>query len=209
MNTTNTINNSVTSLINNAISTALSYTEYRELMQNLVASNKSTGVLQTDALANYTMLNDKRMKRLDKTAKLDATTIYKTQQVATKTTWLVLTESWCGDAAQSMPVMQKIAEQNPNIDVKVILRDENLELMNHFLYNNTLSIPRLIAIDNDTQKVIGNWGPRPSKLTAIVEAYKAEHGALDAEFKQELQVWYNKDKGQNTIEDLVQLLPLK
>lgn len=62
MNTTNTINNSVTSLINNAISTALSYTEYRELMQNLVASNKSTGVLQTDALANYTMLNDKRMK---------------------------------------------------------------------------------------------------------------------------------------------------
>ncbi|MCL5247250.1 thioredoxin family protein [Cellulophaga sp. 20_2_10] len=209
MNTTNTINHSVTPLINNAISTAMPYTAYRELMQNLVANNKSTGEVQNDDLANYTMLNDKRMKRLDKTTKLDATTIEKIKQVTTKTTWLVITESWCGDAAQSMPVMQKIAEQNPNIDVKVILRDENLELMNHFLYNNTLSIPRVIAIANDTQEVIGNWGPRPSKLTTIVEAYKAEHGSLDADFKQELQVWYNKDKGQNTIEDLVQLLPLK
>lgn len=209
MSTTNTLNSSVTSLITEAISTASTYTEYREQMRNLVANNKSTGVLQTDALANYTMLNDKRMKRLDKTTKLPDATISKIKQVTAKVTWLVLTESWCGDAAQSMPVMQKFAEQNPNIDVKVIFRDENLELMNHFLYNNTLSIPRLIAFNEDTQEVIGDWGPRPSNLTKIVEDFKAKNGGLTPEFKQELQVWYNKDKGQNTIEDLTQLLALK
>lgn len=209
MNTTNTINTTVSTLITNAISTASTYTEYREKMQNLVANNKSTGNLQTDDLANYTMLNDKRMKRLDKTTKLDATTIDKIKQVNHKTTWLVLTESWCGDAAQSMPIMQKFAEQNSNIDVKVILRDENLELMNHFLYNNTLSIPRLIAFNEETQEVIGDWGPRPSKLAKIVEDFKSKNGGLTTEFKQELQIWYNKDKGQNTIEDLTQLLALK
>ncbi|PKB43092.1 thiol-disulfide isomerase/thioredoxin [Cellulophaga sp. RHA19] len=209
MNSTNTINNTVTTLLTNAISSAMPYLEYRELMRNLVANNKSTGIVQTDALANYTMLNDKRMKRLDKTTKLPDATINKIKQVKAKTTWLVLTESWCGDAAQSMPVMQKFADQNPNIDVKVIFRDENLELMNHFLYNNTLSIPRLIAFNEDTQEVIGDWGPRPSKLTKIVEDFKAKNGGLTPEFKQELQVWYNKDKGQNTIEDLTQLLALE
>lgn len=209
MSTTNTLNSSVTSLITEAISTASTYTEYREQMRNLVANNKSTGVLQTDALANYTMLNDKRMKRLDKTTKLPDATISKIKQVTAKVTWLVLTESWCGDAAQSMPVMQKFAEQNSNINVKVILRDENLELMNHFLYNNTLSIPRLIAFNEDTQEVIGDWGPRPSKLTKIVENFKAKNGSLTPEFKQELQVWYNKDKGNTIIEDLTQLLALK
>lgn len=209
MSTTNTLNSSVTSLITEAISTASTYTEYREQMRNLVANNKSTGVLQTDALANYTMLNDKRMKRLDKTTKLPDATISKIKQVTAKTTWLVLTESWCGDAAQSMPVMQKFAEQNSKIDVKVILRDENLDLMNHFLYNNTLSIPRLIAFNEDTQEVIGDWGPRPSKLTKIVENFKAKNGSLTPEFKQELQVWYNKDKGNTIIEDLTQLLALK
>lgn len=209
MNSTNTINTTVTSLITNAISAAMPYTEYREQMRNLVANNKSTGEIQSDALANYTMLNDKRMKRLEKTTKLTDDTITKIKQSSTKTTWLVLTESWCGDAAQSMPIMQKIAEQNSNIDVKVILRDENLDLMNHFLYNNTLSIPRLIAFNEETQKVIGDWGPRPSTLTKIVENFKAKNGSLTPEFKQELQVWYNKDKGLNTIEDLLQLLALK
>ncbi|ADY28730.1 thioredoxin family protein [Cellulophaga lytica] len=209
MSTTNTLNSSVTSLITEAISTASTYTEYREQMRNLVANNKSTGEIQSDALANYTMLNDKRMKRLDKTTKLPDATISKIKQVTAKVTWLVLTESWCGDAAQSMPVMQKFAEQSSNINVKVILRDENLELMNHFLYNNTLSIPRLIAFNEDTQEVIGDWGPRPSKLTKIVENFKAKNGSLTPEFKQELQVWYNKDKGNTIIEDLTQLLALK
>ncbi|AIM59773.1 thioredoxin [Cellulophaga lytica] len=203
------MNTTVTSLITNAISAAMPYTEYREQMRNLVANNKSTGEIQSDALANYTMLNDKRMKRLDKTTKLPDATISKIKQVTAKTTWLVLTESWCGDAAQSMPVMQKFAEQNSKIDVKVILRDENLELMNHFLYNNTLSIPRLIAFNEDTQEVIGDWGPRPSTLSKIVENFKAKNGSLTPEFKQELQVWYNKDKGNTIIEDLTQLLALK
>ncbi|APU09637.1 thioredoxin [Cellulophaga lytica] len=209
MSTTNTLNSSVTSLITEAISTASTYTEYREQMRNLVANNKSTGEIQSDALANYTMLNDKRMKRLDKTTKLPDATISKIKQVTAKVTWLVLTESWCGDAAQSMPVMQKFAEQSSNINVKVILRDENLELMNHFLYNNTLSIPRLIAFNEDTQEVIGDWGPRPSTLSKIVENFKAKNGSLTPEFKQELQVWYNKDKGNTIIEDLTQLLALK
>lgn len=204
-----TLDTQVKTLLRKSLKTAMTYETYRDLMRGLVADKKSTGTEQSEDLAHYTFLNEKRMKRLGKTTKIDSLTIDKIKQVDTPITWLVLTESWCGDAAQTMPIMQKFAEQNSNIDVKVILRDENLELMNHFLYNNTLSIPRLIAINNNTEEIIGDWGPRPSNLTKIVSDYKAKHGSLTAEFKEELQLWYTKDKGQNTIADLVQLLPLK
>ena len=123
--------------------------------------------------------------------------------------WLVLTESWCGDAAPSIPVMNKIAESAAKITFKVALRDENLELMDLFRTNGTLSIPKLIMLDEQRLKVLNSWGPRPTKATKMVEVYKKENGELTPEFKQDLQLWYNKDKGQNILDDLMELLTLK
>ena len=193
-------------IVQEALPKAISYQEYRQLMDDHAAQETSTGPNQTEALTNYTMLNQRRMKRLDKTTKIKEEDIAKIKDFNGDITWLVITESWCGDAAQTMPVMQKIAELNDGIDVKVVLRDENLELIDAFLYNGGRSIPKLVAIDNTSGDVIADWGPRPSVATKMVNDYKEAHGKLTPEFKQDLQVWYNKDKGQNTIEDLVGLL---
>lgn len=193
-------------IVQEALPKAITYQSYRQLMDDHAAQETSTGPNQTEALTNYTMLNQRRMKRLDKTTKIQEAEIAKIQNFKGDVTWLVITESWCGDAAQTMPVMQKIAELNDGIDVKVILRDENLELIDAFLYNGGRSIPKLVAIDNTSGNVLADWGPRPSEATKMVNDYKEAHGKLTPEFKQDLQVWYNKDKGQNTIEDLVSLL---
>jgi len=193
-------------IVQEALPKAISYPAYRQLVDDHVAQETSTGPIQTEALTNYTMLNQRRMKRLDKTTKLQEADIAKINSFKGDVTWLVITESWCGDAAQTMPVMQKIAELSEGIDLKVILRDENLELMDAFLYNGGRSFPKLIAIDNASGEILGDWGPRPSEATQLVNDYKEAHGGLTPEFKQELQVWYNKDKGQNTVEDLLQLL---
>lgn len=195
-----------TELIKESLDKATSYQEYRTLVEDMVTEGKSTGENQTEELSNYTMLNHKRMKRWDKTLKVNDNVA---SSVDRKITWLVLTESWCGDAAHSMPVMNKVAELNPNITYKVLLRDENLELMNHFLTNNAMSIPKLIMVDDETKEVLGDWGSRPSIATDLVNDYKKEHGKLTPEFKQDLQVWYNKDKGQNMLSDLEELLTLK
>lgn len=203
MITTDTI---LKNTIAESLAKATSYQEYRTLVQNLVADGKSTGKLQTEDLSNYSMLNDKRMKRLDKTTKLTEEAVAKIKSYHGDVTWLVLTESWCGDAAQTMPVINKVAELNANITLKVVLRDENEALMNEFLTNGGKSIPKLIVIDNGSGDVIGNWGPRPTKATQLVNDYKVEHGKLTPEFKQDLQVWYNKDKGQNTVADLLKLV---
>ncbi|TMM59366.1 thioredoxin family protein [Maribacter algarum] len=196
-------------LIQESTSKAVSYTEYRTLVKQLAEKGKSTGPEQTEALTNYTQLNDRRMKRWDKTLKFSEEALEKISKIDSKITWLVLTESWCGDASPALPVMHKITQLNPNISLKIILRDENVDLMNRFLTNGGMSIPKLIAIDDATKEVIGGWGPRSKAATQLVEDYKEQHGTLTAEFKQDLQVWYNKDKGQSVLEDLLASLPLK
>ncbi|MFT5145804.1 MAG: hypothetical protein ACI9H1_000519 [Polaribacter sp.] len=192
-------------IIEKSLKTAISYSGYRSLVHNLLTEGKSTGPEQSDDLTNYSMLNDRRMKRLDKTIKISEETIQEFQKVKQPQTWLVLTEGWCGDAAQSLPILNKIASDTANIDLKIVLRDENLDLMDLFLTNGGRSIPKLIALDKDNN-VLDFWGPRPTIATKMVADYKEKNGALDPQFKQDLQVWYNKDKGKSVQEDFVNLV---
>ncbi|WP_248327308.1 thioredoxin family protein [Aquimarina acroporae] len=202
----NTTTITINELIEKGISNSASYEEYKELVSSLLLEGKSTGNDQTEALTNYSMLNDRRMKRLDKTIKVNDAAKKIFSDAKLNVTWLVLTEGWCGDAAQSLPVINKLAELNDGIDLRIVSRDEHDDLMSNFLTNGGKAIPKLIAFDNDKKEVLNSWGPRPSVATKMVNDYKAEHGSLDADFKQDLQVWYNKDKGVNIIEDLTKLI---
>ena len=192
--------------ISKSLENSMTYSAYRTLVNELTANNSTTGHEKTEALANYTMLNDRRMNRWDKTIKVSDASKIKLENFNKKVTWLVITESWCGDAAHIMPVINKVAELNNTIDYRVVLRDENDALMNQFLTNGGKSIPKLIMIDNETNEVINTFGPRPATATKLVNDYKALNGVLTPEFKEDLQRWYNKDKGQSTIEDLLELL---
>jgi len=193
-------------LFKEALKKSYSYDDYRTLVAQHVASKTSTGPEQTDDLSQYTLLNDSRMRRLDKTTKIAENIKQDFLAFEKKQTWLVLTESWCGDAAQTMPVINKLARLAPHINLKVALRDENIALMNQFLTNGNMSIPKLIILDSTTDEIIGDWGPRPTEATKLVNDYKTKHGSLTPEFKEELQVWYNKNKGQNTAEDIHKLI---
>lgn len=192
-------------IISNSLENSLSYSDYRELVKQLVEHNSTTGNSKTEALANYTMLNDRRMKRWDKTIKIPQEDQQIIKAHNDNMTWLVITESWCGDAAHVMPVINRVAELNSNINLRVVLRDENEDLMNAFLTNGSQSIPKLIMIDSEG-KVQKSYGPRPSEATKLVNDYKNVYGQLTPEFKENLQLWYNKDKGQNVISDLINLL---
>jgi hypothetical protein len=191
-------------LIAKILENAISYPEYRTLVHDLLSVGKSTGPIQSEALTNYSLLNDRRMKRLDKTIKISDETKAVFKSITEKKTWLVLTEGWCGDAAQNLPVIQKLAAENENIALKIVLRDEYLELMDLFLTNGGRSIPKVILLDAQNN-VQHTWGPRPTLATEMMADYKAKNGSIDAQFKQDLQVWYNKNKGQSVQEDFVNM----
>ncbi len=202
----NTINTDTNTLVKESLKKAISYQEYREQVATHVENGTSTGPFQSKALSNYTLLNNSRMKRLDKTLKIDENISEKFQEYQKNITWLVLTESWCGDAAHSIPVMNKLVEKAKNIDFKLLYRDENEELMNLFLTNGSMSIPKLIAFDNETQEVINDWGPSPAIIKNKTKEFKTAHGTLSPEFKKEIQVWYNQNKGKCIASDLLKLI---
>ncbi|MEY4964210.1 MAG: hypothetical protein RLZZ323_1529 [Bacteroidota bacterium] len=184
-----------------------SYLEYRKLMADLLKEGKSTAVEQTEERTHYSELNETRMHRLDKTMKITEANSAKLKTLKKNYLWLVLTESWCGDAAQILPILNKMAlESDQKIELKLVLRDENEDLMNHFLTNKGKAIPKLISIDKATGAVVGNWGPRPQGAIDFIESYKEKFGAIDETAKTELQLWYLHDKGVSTQNEIIQLL---
>ena len=197
-----------TTIIEQSLLTSFNYIEYRETIKNLLKKDLSTGPTQSEDLLNFSLLNDKRMDRLDK--KLIVFEEFKEEfkNLSKKYTLLVIAEGWCGDAAQTLPILNKIAETSENINLKIVLRDENEDLMNMFLTNGSKSIPKVIILNEDNN-VLNTWGPRPQVATQMVTDYKAKHGVIDAEFKKNLQVWYNKDKGFNTQCEILELLKRK
>ncbi len=190
--------------IENSLKNTISYQEYKDLVKKLVVENKSTGPNQSEDLTNYSLLNDRRMKRLDKTIKITEDVAEEIQKIKEPQTWLLITEGWCGDAAQNLPVIHKMADLNTHIDLRLVLRDENLALIDLFLTNGGRAIPKLIILDKENN-VINTWGPRPTVATNMAAAYKTEQGSLNANFKKDLQVWYNKNKGKSAQDDLVNL----
>lgn len=193
--------------IKKALNNTLTYSGYRKLVKDLIKDKSSTSGGKDEYMLNYSILNDKRMDRLDKKAILDDETA-KNIQLAGKQTWLVLTEGWCGDAAQNIPYLNKLAQENPNIELKLVLRDQNNELMNDFLTNGGQAIPKLISLD-ENNNVLFSWGPRPTNAAKLISDYKAEHGVVDAQIKKDLQIWYNKNKGADVYSDLVELTSVK
>ncbi|MEZ4797198.1 MAG: thioredoxin family protein [Flavobacteriaceae bacterium] len=193
-------------IIKESLDNSIDYSDFKRLMQKMVLNRHTTGNDVTEAYINYTLLNEKRMSRWDKKIEIDRYHLAKIENFNTKIIWLVITESWCGDAAHLLPVMNKIAELNPKINLRIVLRDDNDALMKMFLTNGSKSIPKLIMIDAENHNILGVYGPRPSIATKMVDDYKEEHGKLTPEFKEDLQRWYNKDKGKTTIKDLTEML---
>ncbi|HEY9169694.1 MAG TPA: thioredoxin family protein [Lutibacter sp.] len=193
------------SLIKNSLNKTISYTAYRKLIKKLLADGKSTGMEQTEDRLTFSVLNDKRMDRLDKTLDISASTQNALGNLNKEFTLLVIAEGWCGDAAQILPIINKVAEASDKIDFKIVLRDENEDLMNQYLTNGSKSIPKVLILDQENN-VLNSWGPRPTVASKMVMDYKAQNGSLDEEFKKNLQIWYNKDKGNNTQNELLSLL---
>lgn len=190
------------SLFQSALQNSLSYSAYRTLVSKLIDEGKSTGNEQSADLLHYSELNEVRMKRLEKTLKLDSEVLETLQNLKSKQTWLVISEGWCGDAAQILPILKLMAEASENIDLKIVLRDENEDLMQQFLTNGAKSIPKLIILDENVN-LINHWGPRPEAAKNLILDYKAKHGIVDEPAKIALQKWYLDDKGISTMKEIV------
>ncbi len=194
-------------IIAKALFNSHSYFEYKKIISDLLLESKSTGPLQSEELTLYSSLNTTRMNRLDKTITISNENISVLKDLKKDYLWIVISEGWCGDAAQLLPIFDKMAaESNKNIEMKIVLRDENEALMNLFLTNKTKSIPKLIIIDKANGLFLDHWGPRPKAASDLIKEYKEKVGVVDENAKTELQLWYLHDKGTSTQNEITAIM---
>jgi thiol-disulfide isomerase/thioredoxin len=192
--------------ITDSLSNSYTYNDYRAKVAYLLSQGKSSGNEQSEALLNYSELNVVRMDRLEKTIDITPQVKEQLNQLPQNQIWLVLCEGWCGDVAQILPILHKMAEATNKVNLKILFRDENDAVMNLFLTNGSRSIPKLIVLDAESLDVITDWGPRPKGAKQLIVDYKAQHGVVDEPAKIALQKWYLNDKGVSTQNEIMALL---
>ncbi|NLR90797.1 thioredoxin family protein [Flammeovirga agarivorans] len=188
------------------IDNAFVYDTYREALDALLAGDPTIINYEDSSLVDYTRLNVSRMQRIDKTNRLLDGLRNAGRALNRSVFWLVITEGWCGDAAQSIPIIAEAAQVSEKIDLRFILRDNNVDLMEQFLTNGSRSIPKLLMICQKTNEVLATWGPRPQELTDLIPEIKKAVGEDKQQFSIKIQQWYNKNKGKAIMKDLEALL---
>lgn len=184
---------------------AMTFAEYIKLIDDLLLDGKTTGPNQSEAMVGYGKLNRQRMHRLEKTVTVHDSLKARVKNVGSKWIWLVITEGWCGDAAQNIPIIEKIAAESSNIETRYVLRDENLELMDKYLTNGARSIPKLIALDAETLREIGTWGPRPQPAMDLFHELR-DLGLEKPAIMEGIQRWYIGDKNQTLQHEFEELI---
>ncbi|MFC5269775.1 thioredoxin family protein [Adhaeribacter terreus] len=185
----------------------LTYNLYSVLIEALVAAGQTTGSEQTEEKIAFTKLNAQRSKRVHKMFKLLPELQETLHQIPEKWSWLLLTESWCGDGAQLVPAIAEIAAAAPNIELTILLRDENPEFMDLYLTNGGRAIPKLICMNAETDETLFTWGPRPTEIQQKVKEFKAENPyATKEQLHKQLAVWYAKDNSASLQHDLLHLI---
>ena len=182
------------------------YSTYRKLINDLLAEGKTTGPDHSEAMLHYTKMNVQRMNRVEKTTVLTDELVKAIENVKGNYHFLVISEGWCGDAAQIVPVINKIVlTAADKFDLKLVLRDQHLSLIDNYLTNGGRAIPVLLVLDEDKNVILPKWGPRPAILQGLLATWKKENTdpILIAE---KLHGWYAKDKTQTTQLELIELL---
>lgn len=184
----------------------LNYEDFICWVDELTSAGKTSGPNQTAALVGYTALNLTRMKRISKTTKLDTSVVEQLNLAATQH-WVVITEAWCGDSAQNLPLIAAMTEaSNGNISLHIILRDENPLIMDKYLTNGGRSIPKLVAFNENGDELF-TWGPRPEAAQELFMRWKKDpQGKSWADFETDLHTWYARNKGADVLRELGELI---
>lgn len=184
-----------------------SYREFLAYSKQLTEAGQTSGPDQSSHLVEYTSLNHTRMERIEKRAALNDQLKTTMDQLAHPQQWILLTETWCGDSAQNLPVIGKAAEYaGDHIQLTIVLRDRNTHLIEQYIPEFGMGIPRLLVLDEQDQ-LLAQWGARPQPAQAFIDKWKADPENVDKkEVQKDMQLWYAKNKHQALQDELVGLI---
>ncbi len=192
-------------LVNKVKEIGISYQEYtNNIIEELAETEPENLDPQAKELFEYKKLNLQRSTRIDKSYSMSEELKSVLDDMKEPQQWMVITEAWCGDSAQNLPYIAAVARESSLIDLKIILRDSNPDIMDNYLTNGTKSIPVLVAFDKEGNELF-KWGPRPKAAKELISQLKSE-GIVKPELYEKLHLWYGRNRGKDIESEFVSIL---
>lgn len=182
----------------------MTFENYLQQFEDILNHPENHPTYQDDEYYQYTKMNWTRMGRWLKRFEPSEAFQGFIDTISEKQEWIIITEPWCGDAAHSVPMLVNMAAKNSNITVDIQLRDSAPFLIDSYLTNGGKSIP-ILVIRNQEGEDLAVWGPRPKGCQELFLNLK-EQGKDFAAIKEEIQKWYNADKGAEIQQEIQALL---
>ena len=182
----------------------MTYKEFTEKVIEEIENTTPEALNEHDLeMFEYKKLNLQRSGRIEKSYEVSIELRKEIESIKEKQIWMVITEAWCGDSAQNLPSIAKMAAINSNIELRIILRDSHLDIIDLYLTNGTRSIPKLVAFDESGNKLF-SWGPRPKAAQELLQQWKSE-GIVKPEIYEKLHLWYGRNRGREIESEFIKI----
>jgi Thioredoxin len=183
----------------------LTHDEYVKRFQTEIENTNPDNLNEEEKrLLDYKKLNFQRSTRIEKQFVPSDELKEIVNSIEEHQLWMVITENWCGDSAQNLPVIANIASVNTKINFRIILRDSNPDIMDEYLTNGSMSIPKLVVFDEDGNELF-TWGPRPKAAQELFLKLRDE-GMPKPDIYEGIHAWYGKNKGEDLEKELIELI---
>ncbi len=190
---------------NTYLAKSISYPNYIAAFERAIHENTPLAEAEQVPLFKYYALNHQRSTRIYNQYVVTDALLRAIDALPAKVQWLVITEPWCGDSAQNLPVIAKVADaSNGKIDLRIVYRDTNLDLIDQFLTNGGRSIPKLLQL-NEQGELTATWGPRPAAAQQLVADLRAANIPHD-DYIATVHKWYADNKAADISNDILELL---
>ena len=185
------------------LATGLSYAAYRQHITDLLAQEPDAKLAK---MRPYYQEGEDRMNRLTPTLTVLPELQAAAQLLKQRYVWVVITEGWCGDAAQLIPIIEAVAQaSNGHLETRYFLRDANPELIDRYLTNGGRAIPMTVVVPADSLAEAAVWGPRPAPAQILFHDLKTREVPF-AELAAQLHGWYAQDATRTIQEELLALM---
>jgi hypothetical protein len=135
-----------------------------------------------------------------RTVRVPEGAVERARQIPGRWHLLALSEDWCGDAVNALPLLARLTEQVPSFDLRLLGRDANPDLMDRHLTGSSRSIPVVMVLDDQLVEH-GWWGPRPGPLQAW---FQGEGQALEKKERyRQMRQWYARDRGATILDEVL------
>jgi hypothetical protein len=184
----------------------ISWAEYYAIAKGYAESEERPELYRNEKMQRYTRENIGRIDHILKTITIESKLYNALTAIKTDLIWLVLTEPWCGDASQVVPVLYTIASCSEHISFRILQSDAHPDVMSAYLTDGSRSIPKLICLKADTLEELGTWGPRPANLQKIVLENKDDASLSFGAKVRMVHDWYNEDKTASIQDEFIDLV---